>query len=81
MLAQDPAGARAFRIPKLGLHKPTGQARVVVDGKSFYLASFLRHGQGGRSGGADRVAVLPQGRMVSPRTAVEKKGGMVPTPG
>lgn len=28
------------RMPRYGLHKPTGQARVVIDGRSHYLGKF-----------------------------------------
>jgi integrase len=37
MLAQVQVSPLTLRIPKLGVHKPSGQARVVIDGKSFYL--------------------------------------------
>jgi hypothetical protein len=29
--------AGPIRVPKLGLHQASGQARVVIEGTSFYL--------------------------------------------
>jgi hypothetical protein len=32
--------ARRIRVPKYSLHKPTGQARVIVNGRHHYLGKF-----------------------------------------
>ncbi len=31
---------RNSSIPKYGLHKPTGQARVVLNGRDYYLGKY-----------------------------------------
>jgi hypothetical protein len=31
---------RANGVPKYGLHKPTGQARVLLDGRNHYLGKY-----------------------------------------
>lgn len=36
-LAPPVSGARSRRIPRLGVHAATGQARVVIEGRSIYL--------------------------------------------
>src|SRR6185369_12446089 len=38
-MGAEPAVSRSARIPRLGLHGPSGQWRVVIDGKSHYLGS------------------------------------------
>ena len=60
---------RLDKLPKYGLHKPTGQARVVLDGLSHYLGKF------GGEESRKKYQQLISSWIASNRTLPQEAGG------